>query len=324
LRPGFKKKYMKNLFYLVLLILFVACEKEKFAMPDTGRKIVINSLITTDSTFGVNVSSSMMIDDSSKFLEGNFLKNATIVLFENKIFKDSLNYSEVWALGDFFLVPNNYRSKQIFPAIGNEYKIVVSSPGKPDATATTIIPSSVKIERVDTTRIKVIKTEEWQSDEVMICDVVFTDPANEKNFYLFYVYHSQNDDKAGILNYNLTFNDPIIEEELNHGSQPFGVAFSDKSINGDRHQFRVILDGNIFKLHNYDLYSPFKVYERKIYFRLYSITEDYFKYIQSLNLFFKNYKNPLAEPTQVYSNVEGGYGIYAGAAVSSDSIVFTY
>jgi hypothetical protein len=316
---------MKNLFYLVLIIiLFVECEKEKFAIPDTGRKIVINSLITTDSIFGINVSSSLIMDDSSRFVQENFLNNATIVVYENGEFKDSLKYSEVRNLGDFFLVPNNYSSKQIIPATGNEYKIVVSSPGKPEAKASITIPSFVEIEKVDTSRIKIIKTEEWQSDEAMICDVAFTDPANEKNFYLFYVYHSQNDDKAGILNYNLTFNDPIIEEELDHGSQPFGVAFSDKSINGSRHQFRVILDGNIFKLHNYDLYSPFKVYERKVYFRLYTVTEDYFKYIQSLNLFFKNYKNPLAEPTQVYSNVEGGYGIFAGAAVSSDSIIFKY
>jgi hypothetical protein len=61
-----------------------------------------------------------------------------------------------------------------------------------------------------------------------------------------------------------------------------------------------------------------------VYLRLYNITEEYYQYIQTLNLFLKNYKNPLAEPTQVFSNINGGYGILGGAGVSTDSVIFRY
>ena len=69
---------------------------------------------------------------------------------------------------------------------------------------------------------------------------------------------------------------------------------------------------------------PLPDHKKTIYLRLYSITEEYFRYIQTLNLFEKDFGDPLTNPVQVFSNVTGGFGIFAGAAVSSDSIVFNY
>jgi hypothetical protein len=69
---------------------------------------------------------------------------------------------------------------------------------------------------------------------------------------------------------------------------------------------------------------PLPDHKKTIYLRLYSITEECFRYIQTLNLFEKDFGDPLTNPVQVFSNVTGGFGIFAGAAVSSDSIVFNY
>ena len=63
---------------------------------------------------------------------------------------------------------------------------------------------------------------------------------------------------------------------------------------------------------------------KTFYFRLYSISSEFFNYIHTLNLYNKNYGNPLADPVITYSNITGGYGIFSGAAVSSDSIVWNY
>ncbi|NJO70129.1 MAG: DUF4249 family protein [Bacteroidetes bacterium] len=151
----------------------------------------------------------------------------------------------------------------------------------------------------------------------------FNDPKNEQNYYLFNVYRGVDDFQR--TNMEFICNDPVAEEEeLNHGTIKFGVAFSDKAINGKQHRITVTLDGKTLACPFWNDNSPFPSHKTTLYFRLYSITEDYFKYIQTLNLFLKNHKNPLAEPTQVYSNITGGYGIFAGAAVSSDSIVFKY
>jgi hypothetical protein len=312
------------LFYIALITVLVSCRKDEITVPDTGRKIVVNALITTDSLININLSQSLFITDSA-LAEENLLKNAKAFLFENGTFTDSLQYSEIpyINLGADIYVPSNYRSKKIYPVSGEEYEIRVSSPGMPDASAMIRIPEPVRIDKVDTSVVKLAGTfESWESNIRVLCDIEFTDPANEKNYYLLYVYRVPAFSSASN---NMVFScqDPIVEEYLNHGTMMEGVAFTDRSISGQKHLLRVILNGK-------DIGDPFyhdeftESHTKTIYFRLYVITEDYYKYIQTLNLFLENYKNPFAVPTQVYSNIEGGYGIFGGAAVSSDSLVFNY
>jgi hypothetical protein len=167
------------------------------------------------------------------------------------------------------------------------------------------------------------------------CNIEFSDPANETNYYLFDVYkkykeysfkHSEN--------IPIYSNDPIVEETLFSIEGGFfttysayGIAFSDKIINGLKSSLSVIIRCASIGLpfYNDDSYADEDGNHRKVvYFRLYSITEDYFKYIQTLNQYYKSYDNPLSDPVLVHSNITNGYGIFAGAAVSSDSLVFTY
>ncbi len=311
--------------FILFFILLISCKKEEVKIPDTGRKIVINGLVTTDSLFGIYVCSSLYISDSLELISNTSLKNAQISIYENENWIDSLTYSKTGYLGDFFLLPNNFRSTKFIPKSGSQYKIEVKVPSIATATALTTIPEAVPIKKVDTSRILLTNVQSWQSNIRLDCHVIFSDPLTAKNFYMLYIFVSYDNYDAVIIYEGIAFSDPVIEEKINHGSATFGVAFSDRSFNGKQHQISVALNGNAIGYPIYGINDPmFPHHKTTIYFRLYSITEDYFKYIQTLNLFYKNYNNPLAEPTQVYSNVEGGYGIFAGAAVSSDSLVFTY
>jgi hypothetical protein len=312
------------LYCMVLVSLFSSCQKEEITVPDTGRKIVINGLITTDSLFNVNLSRSLYITDSN-LVEENMLTNARALLYQNGANIDSLEYAEIpyLNLGLDIYVPSNYRSKRLYPLSGEEYEIRVRSPGLPDASAKIRIPGMVKIDHLDTAIVKLSGPfESWESNIRVLCDIEFTDPEYENNYYLLYVYRVPAFYSASN---NMVFScqDPVVEEYLNHGTFMEGIAFTDRSISGQKHILRVTLNGK-------DIGKPFyndefsESHRKAIYFRLCAITEDYYKFIQTLNLFLKNYKNPLAEPTQVYSNIEGGYGIFGGAAVSSDSLVFNY
>ena len=320
------RTFIKLIYFSLILI---SCQEEDIQISDTGRKIVINGLITTDSLINVNLSQSIYITDAFN-VEEKLLNEATAYISESSSRIDTLqyNFDGYINLGVDIYVPSNFWSKKVFPKAGHEYKIEVKSGNLPLATSTTLIPNLVKIEKVDTTLIILPGTfEEWESNVRLRCDIEFIDPINEKNYYLLYIYK--------VPNYNIEANniaflcqDPVVEEKLEHGTIMEGVAFSDKSINGQKYRLQITLDGRELGMPFYDdtnLYLyPSEYHHKAIYFRLYSITEEYFKYIQTLNLFYKNFNNPLAEPTQVYSNVEGGYGIFAGAAVSSDSLVFTF
>jgi hypothetical protein len=314
---------MKSQLQWVIILFLASCQKEEIKVPDTGRKIVINGIITTDSLININLSRSLFITDSN-LVEENLLKNARALVYENNIPVDSLQFGgDIYInLGLDIYVPSNYRSKAGFPLPGHEYEIRVNSPGLPEASARVLIPGMVHIDHVDTSLVKLSGTfQEWESNIRLYCDIAFTDPENEKNYYLLYVYRKPSF-SSNTSNMVFSCQDPIVEEYLNHGTMMEGVAFSDKSINGKKYLLRVTLNGKDIGKPFYNDYVESSM--KTIYFRLYNITEAYYQYIQTLNLFLRNYKNPLAEPTQVFSNINGGYGILGGAAVSVDSLVFRF
>ena len=311
---------MKHLlFYSIFLILNCACQKENVEIPDTGRKLVINGLITTDSLLNVRISNSYYIKDPKMgWSIFPVFDSVDVRFYRNNNFLDSLHYLVQDNRYDIYPT-SNYKSDNIYPLPGNEYKIKVKRSGFPDATATTIIPGLVKIEKVDTSRTVVVPG--YGRDFIMNCKIEFTDPSAEKNYYIINIVTKKSPLGKEYMAFDC--NDPVIEEEFGSNTMAgkvlkYGYAFSDKLIEGKKYSLNVSFDGYYY----WD--SPYNPNPRTsyiYYFRLYSITEDYFKFIQTLNLFNATYLNPLDEPVMVYSNVSGGYGIFAGAAVSTDSII---
>jgi hypothetical protein len=304
---------MKYFLLLTLLLtLFTACQQEELEVPDTGRKIVINGLITTDSLLSVFINKSEYITTHS-YIYYNDLDNAEVCFYQNNTRIDSLHHFFKEFSTTKLFHPGNYWSESVFPLPGKEYRIVVKAPGLPEVTATTTIPNLVRIERVDTSRI-ILEPGLDIPDFRMVFNIVFTDPANETNYYLFNLYNDL--DKMLPSSIGFSSQDPIIEEELSNEqsltnvlmNRVEGIAFSDKIINGQKYSLTVTTDCR---------YGSKRL---TTYIRLFSITEECFKYFQTLNLYFEKQGNPLSDPVIVYSNITGGYGIFTGAAVSGYSI----
>lgn len=329
--------------YIVLVILFLtlfpACKKDNLVIPDTGRKIVINGFISSDSLLNVRISKSAFISENSPDVDSNLtsLSNACVYIYQNNTKIDSLHYESVWKPKT--MVPlssqtwfhfGNYRSKNVFPLPGTEYKIVVKTPGLPDATASTIIPNLVRIKGIDSSRFTATEDPSMPYKLGMKFNIGITDPENETNYYLFSLWKTPSRDN----NRNLLFNcnDPIVEERISFNNnyapdsreQFWSVAFTDKLINGQKYRLEVTVLGTDIGKPFYDNGDIPNGHRKVIYFRLYSITKECFMYIQTINLYNRNYGNPLGNPVTVYSNIIGGYGILAGAAVATDSIVFKY
>ena len=311
---------MKHLLlYSLFLLLVCACQKENVEIPDTGRKLVINGLITTDSLLSVRISNSNYIKDPKMWASFSEFVSADVRFYRDNIILDSLHY--LFQDNRYVIYPtSNYKSDKIYPLPGNEYKINVKKLGFPDATAKTIIPRLVKIEKVDTLRTVVVPG--YGRDFIMNCKIEFTDPADVKNYYLINIVTKKSPLKREYMAFDC--NDPVIEEEFVSNTMvgkilKYGYAFSDKLLEGKKYSLNVSFDGFYYRENPF---NPTPKSSYTIFFRLYSITEDYFKFIQTLNLFNATYMNPLVEPVMVYTNVSGGYGIFAGAAVSTDSIIF--
>jgi hypothetical protein len=318
--------------------LISSCIKDNIIIPDTGSKITINGLITTNDLLNVRISRSIFITDVEGVLEQDSLisiDNAQVKIYQNNSFIDSLYYYALGTLSSFegYLYQNgNYISKNLYPETGKEYKITAKAPGSQEASSITKIPNLVRIENVDTSRIILENVPKvYPTNLGLKCIIEFTDPVNETNYYLLNAYRNN-----PIFSDAMAFrcDDPIVEEKLISAqggalsSNPIrGIAFSDKLINGKKTNITITICGNDIGLPFWTddpEYNEDGNHKKTIFFRLYSITEDYFKYIQTLNLYQKSYDNPLSDPVLVYSNIKGGYGIFAGAAVSRDSIVFHY
>lgn len=342
----------KNSLLLLLgLLLFVACNDEKIDIPDTGRKLVINGLISTDDMVNVSISKSVSL---KTFGTGEYVNNdsASVYIFQNDSYIDSLKYSnssKIHSNNNIIYHENlfsqsNYWSKNIYPIPGNKYKIVVKRKGLPDAIAKTIIPNLVKINLTDALRIKMAPDSSYDPfannytlicKDQLKCSVEFTDPSNETNYYYLDIINSipsifdpqsGDDPRIFITQKKVDFEcfDPIIEEKLENEK----IFFSDKLINGKKCKLTFLLSMLGFIDPRTGIvggYSPNMLNIKSVYyFRLHSISKEFYDYLKNLKLYRNNYNNPLAEPVIVNSNIIGGYGIFAGDAVSRDSIVFQW
>lgn len=317
--------------FAFLLFLLTDCENDKINIPDTGRKLVINGLITTNSLFNVRISKSYFYNAHAD-VSFDSLNNARVFIYSNNICLDSLHLIKNY-FPDRFFYSSNYWSNKILPFSGEEYRIEVKAPGLPDAWASITVPNLVNIESVDTTRFLVEPNPNYpeNSNVRFKCRINFSDPGNKVNYYLVRVSRfSRHEWWTENVDIRIISEDPLVEQKLALiGDEVYAIAFTDKVINGEKYGLQFNIDANEIGLPFTDNRVkmdgiPIPLYKTVIYFRLYSISEEYFWYIKTLNLYKKNFSNPLTEPVLMYSNIQNGYGIFAAAAVSSDSLVFDF
>jgi len=218
------KNPINFLLFAISLLLQTACQPEQIRLPDTGRKIVLNGLINSDSLIRVSVSKSMYVSDIDWFPIGKDLDNAEVYIYQNGLLIDSLQHDYKMIGWDIFYPFGNYCSKKVKPLPGKEYRIVAKVPGLPDVSATAVLPNAVKIEKVDTAMIRletyrvVIEGKEYISYEnALKCNIKFADPLDETNYYLFEVFYKVGD-QMPIHTYHFICKDPVVEEYLTDGS----------------------------------------------------------------------------------------------------------
>lgn len=332
----------KPLFIIFYLLAIVSVSCQKNIPTESSNLLVINGLFSNDSTIRVSISKSINMDDTS-FMNQNFIENAEITVFENGNLVGFLPHRPSKYSGS--LSPN-YISPTLIPIPGNNYKIKVNVPGYPEAEATTTIPKPVNIKVMDTI---------WYMEDHYIVDSIshttipgmtpmlainfqFTDPANEENFYLLEMdekfEHKYGESKIiEYSNYNgvsisnaIEFysDNPIYELNAHHGTMSFGKAFTDKAISGKTIRLRVNPAWGSTGTPQLIL-PPFGAVvsaQQTFYVKLYSVTKDYYQYLQTLYKYNENRKSPFYPPVQVFTNVKGGLGIFAGAGASTDSVKY--
>ncbi len=327
-------KQLNIYFSLCIFLVFSSCEEEiTFKGSELAQKLVVNCLVAADSTLIAQVKHSTAIRESRN--ESNNVNDAQVKLYENAQFIGllTLDTAKVNTRNPSESVIN-YTLKGFNATAGNSYKLEVEAPKYEPVKTHTTIPSPILIERIDTSFFTV--RESWGYDRNVInFAITFNDTPTEKNFYRIVIRekigkigtYGQNPDDSWYYNINVwqsisyvESNDLSInpsgssdEELFSSGTPNSSLVFNDDLFDGKKHTITV------FSPYEYPQYDKKEFNEYSV--ELHSISKEYYLYAKSLSLFAYNDGDPFAEPVQVYSNIENGYGIFGAYSTAKQTIL---
>ena len=183
----------------------------------------------------------------------------------------------------------NLYSSDFIPETGKIYTLSVSYPGLPAVRAQQTFPGEVVPDSA--IYVKDAGLDQF-GDRVSAIDIYFQDPPGEENFY-----------KVRLLN-NAPFggNYQYIEssEPGSLVSDQKFIILSDKIFDGEQKRFRITF-------YNYnDETDP-----NKYVVRWRSISPETYRFNEAMTKYFDSVDNPFLTPTQIYSNIENGVGVFS-------------
>jgi hypothetical protein len=301
---------MRKLCWIQVLLL-MSCELViDIDVPYRGDKIVLNAIQGSSDPWTMELTKTRYILDS---LTSDFppIADAEVVLFEPNGNSHRLN----GAAGGYYWDGG-------FPQEGMTYRVVAKASGYNDIEAEMTVPKAVKIREVkwDSTKVRKVDPASPGYDRYynfgnIPFTITLTDPVNEKNYYTVIVYYwyyytrvdtdtqiERTDSLRGTARAWLT--DPAVAKQ-----EDFKSRFSDFAFNGTTYTVPLIAQFNF--LNNSSVY--------RIDVTLNSISEEYFNYEESRELFNETDGDPFAQPVQIYTNVKNGLGIFAGFSTDQRS-----
>lgn len=308
------KRY--NFLLLSIVLLFAACEKPvEVPLPPVTPKLSVNATLSEDKTITAWVGRSRAIlepkDPMRPYLENYVIKDATVVLYEDGQPFETLVYD---AADYTYKSPSNKRV-----SAGKSYSIRVTAPGFAEVSAETIAPSPSEIAGVRWER-KVRRNS--FGNEVDEITLTLADPA-EKNYYLVSLFGAQYPHGMVHQLWCVTTNDRDVEKQ-GYGGDPMdgescfegtNLLLKDDNFNGEEKKVKFYVES--YQMDEYTAQDGSRIY--RPYVEVRRITEDYFKYLKSADL-YDGGDNPFAEPVNVYSNIKGGYGIFSAHTLAVDTL----
>jgi len=283
------KKIQLSLLLLVLISVFAGCEKYiEFDAEVKTPKIVVNGLFRPDSVWQLHVSNSLSVIDDGQLKP---IENATVSISDaNGNLVEQLVHDEF-----------GYYRGTTFPVVGESYTVNASAPNYTSVSSSDKLPAAVAITSIDT-----VRNVDLDGFESMKITVGFTDPIGENHYSLR--IREVNADGQGQVYYNYIYcysSDPTFENIGTDEGSTFGL-FRDVVFDGQSHSVSFQIDSYYFDQGGL---TGMEVV-------LQSATEAGYNYRLSFERYQNSDGNPFAQPVQVFSNVENGFGLFSGYSES--------
>jgi hypothetical protein len=296
---------MKILVYLLTTSILFSCgemwEPLEIDLPLEKQKLVVNSYFAADSSLYIRVwNSTRPFSEDTAYL----VRDARVILTEEGL-GFQLSFDEYYSA---------YRmSRKAVP--GRAYSLEVSAPGYETIFSSAIVPQAVPISDV-----KSFATPDAisQAGSKRTFEITFSDPPGEENFYAIsieYFDRLEFPDRPAVDVWSSLYPesvDPAFEGDrfieyfhyYDNERTEVNLLFDDIPFEGRDHTFRVKITE--WWGENEQGSAP-----RKYRILLKTLSKAYYQYRITYNLQVVATEDPFANPTQVFNNIENGYGIFA-------------
>jgi hypothetical protein len=290
--------------YLITALWVSGCETViTLDIPVSEPKLVVNCLFSADSVWRARITESQHVLDNAPT---KAITNASVQVLVHGSPVETLQHlgSGTYA-GGFMPLP------------GESYEIRVTAPGYDEVHATDIVPQATEIMALDTAMV----TSEGML--YMECRLKFTDDGSQANFYKVDItgqWWEYEYDHFGNVIDSFMYVEPLYFEAndvILGGDGLFSglsAIFSDDLFQGKVITAPLLVSGYYFTG------SPDQ--NMRLIISLSSVSESYYLYSTTLSRSWDASGDPFAQPVQVYNNIEGGYGIFAG--FSRDTVIMDF
>lgn len=299
---------MKRFSQILFLLMFTSsCIKEvDVNIPNQEILPVVNCIIKSDSIIKLEINSTQPI-----FENGNtILSDAFILLYSEDVVIDTLlNNGE-----------NIFVSTQR-TQVNKKYSIEADVDGFDLLTAFDVIPEATQIRPLF---YRDSVTRDVDGDLISQARIEIIDTDSERNFFELdlnaLVFNESTDEFERIDVYFDTNNDLVLESSGLLNSYPDTVVFTDDLFNMETYTMNINY-GGIYYLFDIGL-EQISFYDLIIEVR--SVSENYYNYKKTLITHQETQEADVwygvGEPLNVFSNIDNGYGIFAGFSQVTDTI----
>lgn len=299
-----------NFRFRFLIAAFIAvgglasCEKIiDITIPDKERKMVINGLISPEKPVRVNISKSLSILDYDSIIA---IPGGNVQLFHGSDLIGKLQEEA----GGFYSLPG------FTPEVGQSYRLTATVNGMQGVEAEAVLPPLVPFLAVDTATF----TTQWGSQELRV-NVKFQDPSGTRNIYGFgvdvttreYDYSTMTFTGRTVTRSSYLYTDsegPVKDEFHNFE----GKLYCDDLL------FNGLTKSVEFGVSDYAFFESDTIW---LTVKMEQVDPSYYMYAISNEEYQNAHGNPFSEPVQVFTNVKGGYGIFAGISVVNFPLTIT-
>ena len=288
---------------LLIFFLFLnnACSKIIEIDLNNTKALVLNSIFNPDSIFTFRISTTASLLNNYDTIN----ENLHFSLYEeDKLIFESVSQSSLF-------------KTDLKPTSGRKYTVELKSDNFSSITASDTIPSLVPI---DNAYMIFPAGVDASGSYLAEANISFTDPINEKNYYELIIHQGQR--IKNFWNTEYQTNDRVLMNEGDLDYHPTTFFFSDKLFNGEsytmsiKHNVGYSLKDN--KLTAFPIYATLRSVSRSYYmYRKYYTRHAYNQQFQNefLDFIFKG------EPQNMFTNIENGYGIFAGYCESTIEMI---